>query len=197
MKKDLPEKNTLLKLSQRLALCDAILSQDWEHRYFSFDSFWNVSSGEKLASCRNGEGQQVFLLFSYSGVYGNIIDSDIAHRANVVSVSYLSPNFFKEPAFNISNSCAFFWNDTDSDSWSHDGIGFNETDLIRFYKSDYKKYHGWSEGYYEQEISEEAIKNIFSGQDINPSDLYLLNPDIDMAQFCIDFFEIMGTQYTR
>ncbi len=37
----LPDPEQLLRISQALALADAILMPDWEGRYFSFNSRWN------------------------------------------------------------------------------------------------------------------------------------------------------------
>jgi hypothetical protein len=52
---------------QSLALLDAILSPDWEYRYFSFDSRWGPS--ERMGSMRNGQGDHWFALFSSAGCW--------------------------------------------------------------------------------------------------------------------------------
>ena len=46
-----PDIPTLRQLTRSLAMLDAIMSPEWESRYFSFDSHWGV--GEEM---RNGQG---------------------------------------------------------------------------------------------------------------------------------------------
>jgi hypothetical protein len=62
----LPDVPSLKKLSQSLAMLDAILSPEWEYRYYSFNSKW--APGERMASMRNGSGDEYFILFDTVGV---------------------------------------------------------------------------------------------------------------------------------
>src|SRR5215218_10310749 len=50
----IPDIPSLKKLSQSLAMLDAIMSPEWDYRYYSFDSKW--AAGEMMASMRNGCG---------------------------------------------------------------------------------------------------------------------------------------------
>ena len=54
--KMLPEIDSLKRLSQSLAMLDAILEPDWELRYYSFNSHWG--EGEMMASMRDGSGDE-------------------------------------------------------------------------------------------------------------------------------------------
>jgi len=58
----IPNVETLKKLCQSLATLDAIISPDWEYRYYSFNSKW--ADGEMMASMRNGSGDDYFILFN-------------------------------------------------------------------------------------------------------------------------------------
>src|SRR5688572_188730 len=62
----LPDISSLKRLSQSLAVLDAILSPEWEYRYYSFNAHWN--DGESVASMRNGQGDHYFCLFNAAGV---------------------------------------------------------------------------------------------------------------------------------
>jgi hypothetical protein len=62
---DLPSIDDLIRLSKGLAMLDAILSPEWEYRYYSFDSKWRP--GVLMASMRNGSGDGVFILFDKHG----------------------------------------------------------------------------------------------------------------------------------
>lgn len=49
-----------------LAMLDAILSPEWEYRYYSFNSKW--AEGELMGSMRSGCGDYWFALFCSAGV---------------------------------------------------------------------------------------------------------------------------------
>ncbi|HEX6285588.1 MAG TPA: hypothetical protein VFZ71_11970, partial [Pyrinomonadaceae bacterium] len=61
----LPNVDELKRISQSLAMLDAILMPDWEYRFYSFDANW--SDDEMLASMRNGSGDSFFILFNSAG----------------------------------------------------------------------------------------------------------------------------------
>ena len=63
--KTLPDIDRLKALCQSLAMLDAIMSPDWEYRYYSFDSKWGLN--EMMASMRNGQGDDFFILFNNNG----------------------------------------------------------------------------------------------------------------------------------
>lgn len=63
----LPEITTLRRWSMSLAVLDAIMSEAWECRYFSFDANWSVT--EEMASMRNGSGDEYSIVFSEAGAY--------------------------------------------------------------------------------------------------------------------------------
>ena len=60
----LPDIPTQRRLTQSLAVLGAILSPEWDLRYYSF-SKW--AEGEMMASMRNGSGDDWFLLFGPPG----------------------------------------------------------------------------------------------------------------------------------
>lgn len=61
---DMPGVDTLERLSQSVAMLDAILSPQWDYRYFSFHAVWDTSMNERMASMRNGSGDEYFLVFT-------------------------------------------------------------------------------------------------------------------------------------
>jgi hypothetical protein len=65
----LPAISELRDLSRALAMLDAILSPEWEFRYYSFDSDWSREDGVEMASMRNGEGDDYSIVFSAPGAY--------------------------------------------------------------------------------------------------------------------------------
>jgi hypothetical protein len=61
----LPSINDLRRLCQSIATLDAILSPEWQWRYYSFNCHWTV--GTMCASMRNGSGDDFFIHFSPVG----------------------------------------------------------------------------------------------------------------------------------
>ena len=61
----LPDIEGLRRLSQSLAMLDAIMSPEWDYRYYSFNSKW--AENEMMASMRNGQGEEYFILFDSHG----------------------------------------------------------------------------------------------------------------------------------
>ena len=67
-----PAPNELKRRARDFAMLDAILSPEWEYRYYSFNSQW--SEGKEMASIRNGSGDEVFLLFTGGGCILKVFD---------------------------------------------------------------------------------------------------------------------------
>ncbi|WP_307675738.1 hypothetical protein [Streptomyces sp. V4I2] len=63
----LPGIRTLRDHCRSMAMLEAILSPDWDNRYYSFDAHW--SDGEEVASMRNGSGDEFSVVFSAAGAY--------------------------------------------------------------------------------------------------------------------------------
>ena len=61
----LPGPEALRRAMQSMAMVDAILSPDWEGRYYSFNSQWGA--GEQMGSMRDGCGDDVFAHFGPTG----------------------------------------------------------------------------------------------------------------------------------
>lgn len=63
----LPDLVTLRRRCRALAILEAIISPDWEYRYYSFNSCW--STDVALGSMRNGSGEEYSIVFDQAGVF--------------------------------------------------------------------------------------------------------------------------------
>jgi hypothetical protein len=122
----LPDVESLKRLSQSLAMLDAILSPDWEFRYYSFNSKWNV--GEMMASMRDGSGDDYFILFNSNGaiIKGFAHESPMSPFVNepikvwrgvLDDVPNEFRDFLSEPAFSIEATTFCFWRRYSDSSW--------------------------------------------------------------------------------
>jgi len=102
----LPSIENLKKNAQSLALLDAILMPDWEYRYFSFNSKWNV--GEMMSSMRDGSGNEYFILFCPTGAVGKVFYSQMRIGATVNPVPETFSSFKSENAFSLTDATYFF-----------------------------------------------------------------------------------------
>ena len=58
----LPPPARLERICKGLAVLDAILSPEWDGRYYSFDAKWSTDT--RMASMRNGQGDDYFMVFT-------------------------------------------------------------------------------------------------------------------------------------
>jgi hypothetical protein len=63
----LPPLEDLERLSMSLATLDAILSPEWQERYYSFNKAWTPQKNHRMGSMRNGCGDEYFILFTPAG----------------------------------------------------------------------------------------------------------------------------------
>jgi hypothetical protein len=70
----LPEIPVVRDRCRSMAMLDAILSPEWENRYFSFDSRW--SPAEEMAAMRDGSGNEYSIVFSPAGAYARGFDHE-------------------------------------------------------------------------------------------------------------------------
>lgn len=61
----LPNPSELQKLCRAISALEAIICPEWEYRYFSYQQDW--SETEEFCGMRNGQGDQLLILFSQYG----------------------------------------------------------------------------------------------------------------------------------
>lgn len=65
----LPPPTDLERICKGLAALDAMLCEEWQDRYYSFDHAWAPKLGQRMASMRNGHGDDWFMVFEAGGVF--------------------------------------------------------------------------------------------------------------------------------
>ena len=111
------------KISQSLAMLDAILMPEWEERYFSFNAHWDDERDEMMASMRTGEGDEYYILFCPRNALGKVYTSDALHlsKSQIAKledeVPYMLTSFMDEEAFDVENSSFFFWRSRTDKEW--------------------------------------------------------------------------------
>jgi hypothetical protein len=61
----IPNPNELQKICRSISTLEAIICQEWEYRYYSYQKNW--STKEELCEMRNGQGDQMLIIFREDG----------------------------------------------------------------------------------------------------------------------------------
>jgi hypothetical protein len=195
--KTLPDIDRLKALCQSLAMLDAIMSLEWEYRYFSFDSKWDLN--EMMASMRNGQGDDFYILFNKHGAIIKGFDhespmSPYARKPKRVWPGVLDDvpdvfrSFLDEPAFTIEDTTFCFWRRTEDPCWSIGNIAYpkgadpdGSDQLLIMLDGKPEKYREYAEECYERDIPLLAIEHIYNHQPLTDEIITSLNPDISFA----------------
>ena len=202
----LPDIARLEALCRSLALLDAILSPEWELRYYSFNSFWNA--GEKMASMRNGSGDDYHLLFTPQGA----ILKGFAHESNMSpyhvdppcvwkgvldDVPEIFASFLTEPAFSLEDTTFCIWRSKSDDAWQRGAIEFTNdedpdgsADLLAILDGKPRTYQAWAEEYYEQPIDISAVEHIYHHRPLTQAIVTRLNAELSLLELEEDRVEI-------
>lgn len=191
---ELPSIAELEKTSKGLALVDAILMPEWEYRYFSFNSQWDVEGKEMMASMRDGSGNEYFILFTENGVVGKVLFG--SSKSNVSSYLKDIPDSFStfkhEDAFNLKNASLFFWREIKDNHWSALPKGLSVYPLLGFLTCGSKGYKKWAEDYYEKKVDPVVLSDVFTQLTANADQVAILNSDITIEELRDDIREIVG-----
>ena len=202
----LPDVESLKKLSQSLAMLDAIISPDWEYRYYSFNSKW--SENEMMASMRNGSGDDYFILFNSSGaiIKGFVHESSMSPFVNepikvwngvLDKVPIEFKDFLSEPAFSVEATTFCVWRKFTDSSWQIGEIEYPEgndpdglKELLEILDGKPLTYQKWAEYYFEKEFELSVIEHIYQQKTLSNEIVEKLNKDISIEDLENDLEEI-------
>jgi len=198
--------DVMKKRCQSLAMLDAILSPEWEYRYYSFNSKW--ADGQMLASMRNGSGDDYFILFNAHGA----ILKGFAHEAPMSpyarepkqvwpGVLDEVPNefadFLTEPAFSINDTTFCLWRRYSDSKWQTGDVKYpadddpdGAEDLLGLLTGGVCDYQEFAQSYFEKALPLSAIEYVYQQRPLTNEFVALLNPEIDLASLRDDIEEI-------
>jgi hypothetical protein len=203
----LPEIDALRRLSQSLAMLDAIISPEWEYRYYSFNSKWGL--GEMMASMRNGSGDDYFLLFNTAGAIlkGFAHESPMSPYANeehkiwpgvLDRVPTEFAFFLSEPAFTMKDTTFCLWRRYTNPGWQVGEIEYPTDDLdpdgsdalLAILDGRAATYQEFAESYYERSVNLSIIESIYHHQPLTQELISALNPGLSLEDLAADILEI-------
>lgn len=201
--RELPGIAELRRLLRSLAMLDAILSPDWEFRYYSFNSAWGA--GEILGSMRNGSGDYWFALFCPAGVALH----GLAHEAPAFRAGQPWPgifdrlpsafhaNFLREPAFSTEHSSFCLWRLSEDAAWSCGPVELpagedpdGSAGLLAILAGRSEQYVEFAGDYYERELALDDVAAVYRHEPLSASLVARLNPEVDLDDLAEDIAEI-------
>jgi hypothetical protein len=203
----LPDVDALRRLMQSLAMLDAILSREWEYRYFSFNHRW--SPGEAMGSMRNGQGDHYFAIFNDAGCWlkgfgheGSM--SPFAGNPPKVAAGVLDvvPAEFQacltEPAFVIDETTFCIWRRYTDGAWQRGSVTFpaGEGDpdgsaaLLQYLDGRPQTYRDWAIEYYERDVPLSAVRAIYAHEPLARPLVTDLNAEVTLSELNDDADEI-------
>ena len=197
----LPDILGLKRLTQSIAMLEAIVELEWEMRYYSFNSRW--ADGEMMASMRDGSENSWFLLFSPAGaaMKGFALHSPMARNAPWPGVLSEVPSelgsFLAEPAFSMSDATYCIWRGGNDESWSRGRIAFPEENApdgsqeqLAILDGDPETYRRWAQEYYEVDLPSDAVAHLYAYRPLTPEIAARLNPNAAWEELASDIEEI-------
>jgi hypothetical protein len=205
----LPEISVLRDRCRALATLDAVMSPEWDGRYFSFDARW--SPDEEMASMRNGSGDEWSVVFAPAGAFVRGFDhesemSPYAHDGRVwPGLVEQVPEVFAacvaEPAFShgaalMATVCV--WRRAGDDRWHTGDITFPpgaDPDGAAWLFQEVLDgtaagYAGFAEEYYETPVDLGAVSAVLAFEPLTDELVRRLNPEVSLDDLADDLAQI-------
>ena len=202
----IPDVDSLKRLCQSLAMLDAIMSPEWEYRYFSFNSKWD--DGEMMASMRNGSGDEYFILFNSEGAIIKGFEHESSMSPWATDPTQVWPGvldevaaecaaFLTEPAFSMKDTTFCLWRRNQDPSWHVGDIKYpDEADpdgseyLLFILDGDPKTYQQFAEEYYERAVDLGTVVSIYAQLPLTSQMIQRLNAEVILEDLKADLDEI-------
>jgi hypothetical protein len=168
----LPGRQSLEAICKAISVLDAIISPEWQYRYYSFNSKWDTT--EQCLQMRNGSGNEMYILFCEGGCAIN----GFAHEHEQQDKAKLTKNLpaifndfiFGEPVKSIGTTFCL-WT-TELNNWQVgqiENFKDNSEEMLHIFDGQPQTYINWAAGYFEDSYKESGIplstvSKIYNGQ---------------------------------
>jgi hypothetical protein len=202
----LPDVDRLKAILQAMAMLDAILSPEWQYRYYSFNSRW--APGERMGSMRDGCGDDLFALFNAAGCFlkGFAHEAPMTpyrtrrHKVRAGVLDEVPPEFadcLSEPAFCMSDTTFCIWRRFGDPAWQRGKIRFPQGAdpdgsalLLSPLDGEPRTYKKWADDYYETDTDLAAVGHVYGHLPLTREVVRVLNPEVTLDDLAADVEEI-------
>lgn len=195
----LPDRKALQRICKAISVLDAILSQEWEYRYYSYNNKW--AEDEEFFEMRNGSGDQILILFRQDGCIINGFTHEFAQQSKQKLTMDLPSIFdefiFGEPVKSIGTTFCL-WT-TGQNNWQIGQIENqedNSEEMLTIFDGNPQTYIDWATEYFEESFIEKGIpldtvSKIYNGQPLTKALVLSIVVELeDWAQLEADLNEI-------
>ncbi|MFF1896219.1 hypothetical protein [Streptomyces sp. NPDC058206] len=197
-----------------LAMLDAVLSPEWDARFYSFDAHWD--EGEQLASMRDGMGGEYAIVFAAAGAYVRGFDHEslmspwarmdvpTAWPGVLDDVPDVFHPYVTEPAFcdeeGVPTVTCCLWRRAGDLAWRTGAMAFPEEGdgdpdganglFELLVDRSPEAYATWASEYYERPVDVEAVRAVLAQRPLTPEIVAVLNSDVELADLIEDISEV-------
>jgi hypothetical protein len=187
----LPPPATLERVCKGLAVLDAIVCPDWEYRYYSFNHAWNADGSQRMASMRNGSGDEWFIVFAPAGVFVKAFWHEYPHEDIAMIYAGLPTELepqLHEPAFSMDSNTFGGWHD--GRSWTLRGNAKAVAGELRILAGDPDVYRAYAAECFEVDPPVDAIAHVLAGNRLDEEVIRRINPQRTMSELADDLTEL-------
>jgi hypothetical protein len=177
----------LERICKGLATLDAIMSEDWESRYYSFNKKWGRN--QRLASMRNGCGDDWFIVFTAAGVLVKAFwhehpreDAGVIYAGLPAKLAALLPSF--EPEVLTFGG----WHA--GRTWTLRGNAKPLAEELAMLSGKASAYRAFAKGYFEETVPLPAIDHVLAGKPLDAKLLAKFPTERTLADLKADLAEI-------
>ncbi len=211
----LPAIAALKRISQGLATLDAMLCEEWDMRYYSFNARWNAAGDQQMASMRDGSGDEYVIWFAPEGAvikgFGHESPMSPASTKFVHEVQAGVPlypglldgfpdalrPFLEEPAFALEHTTFVLWRLASDDAWHRGSIQFPEnkdpdgsTKLLGILAGEPALYVDFASDYFEANPDIADVARVLALEPLDDALLQRLGATRTLEQLADDLAEI-------
>lgn len=199
----LPPPPALEQRCRALAMLDALLSREWESRYHSFNRRWCSEADERMASMRNGSGDDYFILFvgeRIAAIKGfshecPALPEDLAIPQVLDGIPPSLAGFVREPAFEMTVITFALWY---ADSrWSRSAAVSaavievdGSAEMLDLLVGEPEQYVAFASDIFERELSPEVVSRFFRLEPLSKELARSIDEGIDWEELAEDLDEI-------
>lgn len=184
---NLPNAKKLRAICKAIAVLDAILSQEWEYRYYSYNSNW--SDNEESCEMRNGSGDQMLILFRPDGCVINGFANEYPQQEKQKLTQDLPSIFdefiFSEPVKSIGTTfCIWTIEENKWQVGQLENYEDNSEEMLSIFDGQPQTYVSWATGYFEEGFKDsgiplDTVSKIYDGQTLTKEMVLSIVEELD------------------
>ena len=203
----MPDVPTLRRLTQSMAMLDAILCPPFDLRWYRFDHRW--AAGEEMGSMDSGSGDHFFALFNATGCWLKGFDHESPMSPYAHHPKRVAPGMFdgvpvefaaclREPVFMVDDTTFCIWRRHDDGEWQrgpvHLASDHHDVDgsswILSAFEGGAAAHQVWAQDYHGQEVPLAAVEAIFAHRPLDERLVQSLNPSLTLADLRGEIEEI-------